>query len=217
MGGWLGKILRVNLDSGDFDIEDLDPGFARKYIGAQGTASKILMDEIDPTIDALSPGNKLIFSTSPCTGTGAVCGARAVWVAKSPLTGGIAFSNTGTYFPSELKFAGYDMIVFEGKADLVKTLQDETAGIMDAGGICLFSIAGQSPPTMFEQLETVTGLGIAFQDAVTIGERIWNLQRLFNLRAGITKEQDAIPKRFLKNQQPEDQTREKPWNLRSLK
>ena len=117
MGGWLGKILRVDLNSGDFDVEDLGPDFARKYIGAQGTASKILMDEIDPTIDALSPENKLIFSTGPCTGTGTVCGSRAVWVAKSPLTGGIAFSNTGAYFPSEVKFAGYDMIIVEGKAE----------------------------------------------------------------------------------------------------
>jgi aldehyde:ferredoxin oxidoreductase len=89
-----------------------------------------------------------------------------------------------------------DPLTIEGKADLVKTLQDEIAGIMDAGGICLFSITGQSPPTMFEQLETVTGLEITFQDAAKAGERIWNLQRLFNLRAGITKEQDAIPKRF---------------------
>ncbi len=117
MGGWVGKVLRVDLTSGDHGVEDLDLDFARKYLGGQGTASKVLMDEVDPLVDALSPENKLIFSTSPCTGSGAVSGARGVWAAKSPLTGGIGFANTGGYFPSEVKFAGYDMIVFEGKSE----------------------------------------------------------------------------------------------------
>lgn len=117
MGGWIGKVLRVDLTSGDYVVEDLEPDFARKYLGGQGFTSKVLMDEVDPLVDALSPENKLIFSTSPCTGSGAVSGARGVWAAKSPLTGGIGFANTGGYFPAELKFAGYDMIVFEGKAE----------------------------------------------------------------------------------------------------
>lgn len=116
MDGWAGKILRVDLTSGSCRVEALNPDFARKYIGGQGTASKILMDEVDPLVDPLSPANKLIFSTGPCTGTGTVCGSRGVWAAKSPLTGGIGFANTGGYFPAELKFAGYDMIVLEGKA-----------------------------------------------------------------------------------------------------
>jgi len=116
MDGWAGKILRVDLTSGSCRVEALNPDFARKYIGGQGTASKILMDEVDPLVDTLSPANKLIFSTGPCTGTGTVCGSRGVWAAKSPLTGGIGFANTGGYFPAELKFAGYDMIVLEGKA-----------------------------------------------------------------------------------------------------
>ena len=117
MHGWVGKILRVDLTSSDYMIEDLDPDFARAWIGGQGTASKILYDEIDPAVDGLDPENKLIFSTGPLTGSGAVTGCRAVWAAKSPLTGTIAFSNCGGYFPPEVKFAGYDMIIFEGRAD----------------------------------------------------------------------------------------------------
>lgn len=117
MDAWVGKILRVDLSSREFMVEDLDPDFAREYIGGQGTATKILFDEIDPAVDGLSPENVLIFSTGVMVGTGAVSGARSVWAAKSPLTGAIAFSNVGGYFPAELKFAGYDMMIFEGKAD----------------------------------------------------------------------------------------------------
>ena len=137
MDGWVGKILRVDLSARDFVVEDLDPDFAEKYIGSQGFGIKILMDEMDPTVDALSPENKLIFATSPCTGTGAVCGSRAAWIAKSPLTGGIAFSNTGAYFPAELKFAGYDAIIFEGRADepVYLWIEDDEVEIRDAGDL----------------------------------------------------------------------------------
>jgi len=92
MDGWVGNILRVDLSSEDYTVEDLDPELAKKFVGGQGIGSKILFDEVDPNIDPLSPENKLIFSTCPLTGTGAVSGARAWWIAKSPLTGTIGFS-----------------------------------------------------------------------------------------------------------------------------
>lgn len=134
MDAWAGQILRVDLSSREYAVEDFDPDFARAYIGGQGTASKILFDEIDPEIDGLSPENKLIFSTGAIVGTGAVCGARGVWAAKSPLTGTIAFANCGGYFPAELKFAGYDMIIFEGKADepVYLWIEDDEIEIRDA-------------------------------------------------------------------------------------
>lgn len=134
MNGWVGKILRVDLSEQDYMIEDLDPDFAREWIGGQGTASKILFDEIDPAVDGLDPENKLIFSTCPLTGTGAVTGCRAVWTAKSPLTGAIAFSNCGGYFPAEVKFAGYDMIIFEGKAEepVYLFIEDDEVEFRDA-------------------------------------------------------------------------------------
>ena len=137
MDGWVGKILRVDLSAQDFVVEDLDPDFAETYIGSQGFGTKILIDEVDPTVDPLGPENKLIFATSPCTGSGAVCGSRAAWIAKSPLTGGIAFSNTGAYFPSELKFAGYDAIIFEGQADepVYLWIEDDEVEIRDAGDL----------------------------------------------------------------------------------
>jgi aldehyde:ferredoxin oxidoreductase len=116
MDGWMGKVIRVNLTKGDFEPESLDPDLAKKYIGGRGLASKILFDEIDPNIDPLSPENKLIFATGPATGA-VFGGNRYMVVAKSPLTGTIGTANAAGHWGPTLKFAGYDMIVFEGKAE----------------------------------------------------------------------------------------------------
>jgi len=116
MNGWVGKVLRVDLTNESFAVEDLDADLAKDYIGGRGLATKILYDEIDPAIEPLSPDNKLIFATGPLTGTGAIAGSRYMVVTKSPLTNCIACSNSGGYFGPELKYAGYDMIIFEGKA-----------------------------------------------------------------------------------------------------
>ena len=116
MNGWIGKILRVDLSDASFAVEDLDPDLAKEFIGGRGLASKMLYDEVDPSIDALDPDNKLFFATGPLTGTGAIAGSRYMVVTKSPLTNCIASSNSGGYFGPELKYAGYDMIIFEGKS-----------------------------------------------------------------------------------------------------
>lgn len=116
MDGWMGKVLRVNLTTGDIKLETLDLNLARKFVGGRGLASKTLFDEIDPRIDALSPANKLIFATGPATGA-AFGGNRYMAVAKSPLTGTIGTANAAGHFGPTLKFAGYDMIIFEGKSE----------------------------------------------------------------------------------------------------
>jgi len=116
MDGWVGRILRVNLTKGDYSVEDLDPDLAKDYIGGRGLASKLLFDEVDPKIDPLSPENKLLFAPGPLTGTGAVSAGRLTVVAKSPLTGTIAMSGMGGYFGDEIKYAGYDVIILEGKS-----------------------------------------------------------------------------------------------------
>ena len=116
MDGWVGSILRVNLTRGDYTVEDLDYDLAEKFLGGRGLADKFLFDEIDPKVDPLSPENKLIIATGPLTGTHVPATGRAMVVTKSPLTGAIACANFGGYFGPELKFAGYDMIIFEGKS-----------------------------------------------------------------------------------------------------
>ncbi|HHV37891.1 MAG TPA: aldehyde ferredoxin oxidoreductase family protein [Tepidimicrobium sp.] len=117
MNGWVGKLIRVNLSDKTIEVEKLNMEDANLYLGGRGLGSKYLYDEIDPTVDPLSPDNKLIFMTGPMTGTYATCAGRFNVVAKAPLTGTIGASNSGGYFGPELKFAGYDGIIFEGRAE----------------------------------------------------------------------------------------------------
>lgn len=117
MYGWTGKILRVNLSARSVSVEDLCPEVAEKYLGARGLGTKVLYDELKPGIDPLGPDNKIIFATGPLTGTAATSAGRYNVVTKSPLTGFIAASNSGGYFPAELKYAGFDAIIVEGAAD----------------------------------------------------------------------------------------------------
>ncbi len=114
---YTGKLLRVNLTDKTSKVEQIDEKLFKLYLGGRGLASKILMDEIDLKIDPLSPENKLIFATGLLTGTTAPTGGRYMVVTKGPLTGTIASSNSGGFFGAELKFAGYDMLIIEGKAD----------------------------------------------------------------------------------------------------
>ncbi len=88
--------------------------WAHEYLGQRGLATKYFVSEIDPAVDPFSPANKLIFVTGPLTGTMAATGGRYSVITKGPLTGAIACSNSGGYFGAELKFAGWDMVIFEG-------------------------------------------------------------------------------------------------------
>jgi aldehyde:ferredoxin oxidoreductase len=90
--------------------------WAAEYIGQRGLATRYLFEETDPKCDALGPDNKLIFATGPLTGTMASTGGRYSVITKSPLTGAIACSNSGGFIGAELKSAGWDMIICEGKS-----------------------------------------------------------------------------------------------------
>jgi aldehyde:ferredoxin oxidoreductase len=116
MLGWFGRILRVNLTDGTAQAETVNPATAQDYIGGRGWAIRYLYDEMDPTIDPLSPGNKLIFATGPLTATPAPTGNRYMVVTKSPLTGALSCSNSGGTFPTVMKRTGYDLFIFEGRA-----------------------------------------------------------------------------------------------------
>lgn len=117
MFGWIGKIIRVNLTDGTLEKEDLKMKDAKMYLGARGLGTKIMVDEVDPMVEPFSPENKLIFMTGPLTGTLAACPGRYEVITKAPLTGTIGASNSGGHFGPELKFAGYDGVVFEGKSE----------------------------------------------------------------------------------------------------
>lgn len=117
MFAWHGKILRVNLTTKTIRTETVDELFASKYLGGRGWAIKFMLEEMDPTIDAFDPNNLMIFATGPLTGTVAPTGNRYMVVTKSPLTGALTNSNSGGFFPNEMKRTGFDLFIFEGKAD----------------------------------------------------------------------------------------------------
>ena len=135
--GWQKKILRVNLTEGTCKAEPLNMEWAADYLGQRGLATKYLSEEVDPKVDPLSPDNKLIFATGPLTGTAASTGARYSVITKGALTGAIACSNSGGYFGAELKMAGWDMVIFEGKSEnpVYLSINDETAELVSAEDI----------------------------------------------------------------------------------
>ena len=116
MHGWRGTVLRVDLTGGRVSKEALDPRVARDYIGGRGLGVYYLNEETDPKASPFEPEERLIMATGPLTGTRAPTGARYMVVTKSPLTGSITCSNSGGRFPAELKKAGIDMIVCEGRS-----------------------------------------------------------------------------------------------------
>ncbi|MBC7260031.1 MAG: aldehyde ferredoxin oxidoreductase family protein [Chloroflexi bacterium] len=116
MGGYMGKILRVNLTTGDIRDEDINPDWAAQFIGGAGLAACYLWEHLTPDVDPLGPENPLVFMTGPLTGTAAPSTGRFVVCARSPLTGLWGESNSGGFWGPELKFAGYDGIVITGRA-----------------------------------------------------------------------------------------------------
>ena len=112
--GFMGKILNVNLSTGQMHDEPLDEALCRAFLGGYGIGAKILYDRMRPGVDALGPDNLLGFFTGPLTGTPCIEGNRFVVVCKSPLTGTWGDANCGGTFGPHLKFAGYDGILFRG-------------------------------------------------------------------------------------------------------
>jgi aldehyde:ferredoxin oxidoreductase len=117
MGGYNGKILRVNLSKMSLSDEPMTYEIARKYIGGAGFVAYFLWKELKGGEDALGPQNKLIFALGPVTGLTLPGASRYCVGAKSPLTGGIAKSESGGFWMAELKRSGYDVLIFEGKAE----------------------------------------------------------------------------------------------------
>ena len=116
MYGWHGRILRVNLTTGEIREEAFSQEEALKFFGGRGLAIKVLLEGMDPAADPLSPENLLVMATGPLTSTPAPTGNRYMVVTKSPLTGALSNSNSGGVFPTMMKRSGYDLLVFEGSA-----------------------------------------------------------------------------------------------------
>jgi len=135
MKGYRDCELRINLKEKTIKKKTLNPEYVEKYMGGEGYGIALMWDEMPMDIDPLDNRNLLSFNTGPLTGTPAPSASRTSVVFLSPLTGTIGASNMGSHWGAELKFAGYDSLVFEDGADqpVYILIEDEDVSIHDAG------------------------------------------------------------------------------------
>ncbi|MBN1572901.1 MAG: aldehyde ferredoxin oxidoreductase family protein [Deltaproteobacteria bacterium] len=136
-GGYLNKVLRVNLTEETSRVESLEDGFIRKYLGGRSLALYYLLRETAPGLDPLSEEIPIIFATGALTGNSGPAIPRYTVVTKSPLTGGLGASEAGGFWGPELKFAGYDALIVEGRAKkpVYIWIKDDAVEIKDAGKV----------------------------------------------------------------------------------
>lgn len=116
-GGYHGRLLRVDLSTRSMKEESIPGELLMKFLGGRGLGSKYLYDELRPGTEPLSAENKLILATNPLNGTGAATSCRYNVVTRSPLTGTILSCSAGGHFGLDLKASGYDLMIFEGRAE----------------------------------------------------------------------------------------------------
>jgi len=137
MDGYHGRVLWVDLTSGQVRDEALNAHYAEKFVGGSGLATRYLYDLIQVETDPLGPENPLIIMTGPLTGTRAPLCGRHTLVARSPLTGLLGESHVGGFVGAELRHAGYDGIVVTGQsaAPVWLCVQDGQVELHDAGDL----------------------------------------------------------------------------------
>ncbi len=133
--GYAGHILRVDLNNNSYRIDDLNEDLCRQYLGGIGFNAKIIYDEVPVGIDPLSAENILVFSAGTMVGSTFPTASRTEVSAKSPMTGLFGTANSGMFFGTQLKNAGFDSIVIEGQAESPQYLhiEDGKVSIKDAG------------------------------------------------------------------------------------
>lgn len=131
---YAGKLLRVDLTSGTITTEEFGDRYRDLFLGGRGVASKILYDEVPPEVDAFDPDNRIIFSPGALHGTGVPAASRTTVAARSPLTGMHGDGHAGATWGGELKRAGYDALVVQGKTEkpVYILIDDDRVEIRDA-------------------------------------------------------------------------------------
>jgi aldehyde:ferredoxin oxidoreductase len=115
--GYHGKILHVDLGSGALEIEQPEEAFYRTYLGGSAIGLHYLLKMTRPGVDPLGPDNVLALALGVLTGAPISGQSRMTAVARSPLTDAVGDSQSGGFFPAEMKFAGFDAVVIRGKAE----------------------------------------------------------------------------------------------------
>jgi aldehyde:ferredoxin oxidoreductase len=171
MNGYLGKLLYVNLSTGELRDEALDPGLARDYVGGSGLAARLIYEMVDDDTDPMGPENPLVLMTGPLVGTSMPSAGRCSICALSPLTGIWGESNTGGFIGPELRFAGYDGLVITGQAEkpVWLTVVDDEIQIRDASrlwGLDAYATQDRAREILDESRARVACIGPAGENQV---------------------------------------------------
>ncbi len=136
LGGYANKLAHVDLTTKKVEFKPVPEDWARQYIGGRGLGVKFVYEN-GPQVDPLSPDNLLCFMNGPLTGSEANMSGRMAVVTKSPLTGTITDSHHGGWSAARLRWAGYDGLLFKGKADkpVYVYIHDDQLEILDAGEV----------------------------------------------------------------------------------
>lgn len=134
--GYAGYILKIDVSTKDIHKEKIGQDVIKKYIGGISLSAKLLNETVKPNINALSPGNAIIASTTPFAGTSLIGANKTDWTSKSPITG-LAQTATSGDFGTNLKWAGYDSMIITGKASspIYITIFDDKVEIHDASDL----------------------------------------------------------------------------------
>jgi len=137
MYGCWGRILRIDLSTGLIEVERVDESIFQNYLGGVGIAGRIILNEVGPDTDPLSPGNTIVFAVGPFQGTRIPGSGRWIVASRSPLTGVWADSCAGGNWGPEFKKTGYDALVIKGKAPspVYLWIDDGKVEIKDASGV----------------------------------------------------------------------------------
>jgi len=131
---YAGKMLRVDLSSGRIESEEFGTALTDLHLGGRGVSSKVLYDEVPPEVEPFDPDNRLIFSPGALHGTGVPAASRTTVATRSPLTGMHGDGHAGATWGGELKRAGYDLLIVQGRAEkpVYLYLDDQTAELKSA-------------------------------------------------------------------------------------
>ena len=177
MNGWMGKILHIDLSSSKISEIPTQP-YAEKYLGGRGLASRLYWEKVTPDVKAFDPGNRLLFMTGPLLATGAQGAARMSVSGKSPMAypEGYCYGSMGGFFPSELKKAGCDGIVIDGRASRPTYLliNNDKVELRDAS-----TLWGKSAYKAGEMLHQAHGEKICFATTGVAGENLVRTATIF--------------------------------------
>lgn len=171
------RMLRVNLSEKSIKTEGLDEKLAIKFLGGRGLGTKMLYDEGIAKVDPLGPKNKLFFINGPLTGVNVPTGGRYMVVTKSPLNNMITSSNSGGEWGARLKYAGYDALIVEGKADhpVYLEIHDDKTIIHDARDLW-----GMTSDEVGEKLKEKHGVKASVLNIGPAGENLSLIAAIMN-------------------------------------